>query len=170
MFMDDSRSSPVIGKGKVLLKLTSGKVLTLNDVPHASDIHWNLVSMSVTPQSRGSVDYPSTCGKSIRLVSRDAYLSKNGHLGPYINTRQTCTQLYSNSPRVILLLLIQIHIKIYNSNTYYPKTSKPQPDFLQNRSLRRVVFSNTPVPEKMFSRQGELSPSNGITLNGLLST
>ena len=71
---------------------------------------------------------------------------------------------------VITFFLIQIHIKIYNSNTYYPKTSKPQPGFLQNRSLRRAVFSNTPVLEKMFPRQGELSPSSGITLNGLLST
>ena len=77
--------------------------------------------LAVTPQNRGSVDYPSTCEKSIRLVLRDPYLSKNGHLGPCINTHQTYTQLYSNSPRVISLLLIQIHIKIYNSNTYYPK-------------------------------------------------
>ena len=30
----------------------------------------------------GSVDYPSTHEKSIRLVSRDPYLSKNGLLGP----------------------------------------------------------------------------------------
>ena len=88
------------------------------------------------PKPGVSVDYQSTYGKSIRLVSRDTYLSKNGHLGPCINTHQTCTQLYSNSPGVILLLLLQIHIKIYNSNTYYPKTSKPQPDFLQNRSLK----------------------------------
>ena len=38
------------------------------------------------PKSQGSVDYPSTRGKSIRLISRDTYLSKNGHLGPCINT------------------------------------------------------------------------------------
>ena len=42
----------------------------------------------VTLQTWGSVDYPSTCRKSIRLVSRDAYLSKNSHLGPCINTHQ----------------------------------------------------------------------------------
>ena len=47
MFMGDSRSSPVIGKGKVLLKLTSGKVIALNDVFHVPDIHWILVSVSL---------------------------------------------------------------------------------------------------------------------------
>ncbi|KAL6338579.1 hypothetical protein AAG906_021294 [Vitis piasezkii] len=41
--MGDSRSTPVIGKGKVLLKLTSGKVLALCDVLHVLDICWNLV-------------------------------------------------------------------------------------------------------------------------------
>ena len=43
VFMGDSRSSPVIGKGKVLLKLTFGKVLALSNVLHVSDIRWNLV-------------------------------------------------------------------------------------------------------------------------------
>ena len=47
VFMGDSRSSPVIGKGKVLLKLTFGKVLTLNDVLYVPDICWNLVSVSI---------------------------------------------------------------------------------------------------------------------------
>ena len=39
VFMGDSRSTPVIGKGKVLLKLTFGKVLALRDVLHVPDIH-----------------------------------------------------------------------------------------------------------------------------------
>ena len=43
VFMGDSRSTPVIGKWKVLLKLTSGKVLALYDVLHVPDIRWNLV-------------------------------------------------------------------------------------------------------------------------------
>ena len=36
--MGDSRSTLVIGKEKVLLKLTSGKVLALSDVLHVLDI------------------------------------------------------------------------------------------------------------------------------------
>jgi len=38
VFMGDSRPSPVVGKGKVLLKLTSGKILSLTDVLHVSEI------------------------------------------------------------------------------------------------------------------------------------
>ncbi|WKA12862.1 hypothetical protein VitviT2T_030212 [Vitis vinifera] len=38
VFMGDSRSTTMIGKGKVLVKLTSGKVLALSDVLHVPDI------------------------------------------------------------------------------------------------------------------------------------
>ena len=38
-FLGDSRSTPVIGKGKILFKLTSRKVLALSDVLHVPDIH-----------------------------------------------------------------------------------------------------------------------------------
>ena len=41
VFMSNSRSSLMIGKGKVLLKLTFGKVLALSDVLHEPDISWN---------------------------------------------------------------------------------------------------------------------------------
>ena len=47
VFMGDSRSTLVIGKGKVLLKLTSGKVFALCDALHVPDIHWNLVLVSL---------------------------------------------------------------------------------------------------------------------------
>lgn len=47
MFMGDSKSSLVIGKVKVLLKLKSGKVLALSDVLHVPDIAWNFVSASL---------------------------------------------------------------------------------------------------------------------------
>ena len=38
VFMGDSRSTPVIGKGKVLFKLTSRKVFALSDVLHVPNI------------------------------------------------------------------------------------------------------------------------------------
>ena len=44
VFMGNSRSSPIAGKGKVLLKLTSGKVLQLSDVHHVPEMIRNLVS------------------------------------------------------------------------------------------------------------------------------
>lgn len=38
VFMGDSRRTSAAGKGKVLLKLTFGKTLSLNDVLHVPDI------------------------------------------------------------------------------------------------------------------------------------
>ena len=45
--MGNSLTSKVVGKGNVILKMTSDKELTLNDVLHVSDIHKNLVSCSL---------------------------------------------------------------------------------------------------------------------------
>ena len=47
LFMGNSSTSKVEGKGKVILKMTSGKNLTLNDVLHVPDIRKNLVSGSL---------------------------------------------------------------------------------------------------------------------------
>ena len=47
VFMGNSTSSLVIGKGKVPLKLTFGKVLALSDVLYVSDICWNSVLVSI---------------------------------------------------------------------------------------------------------------------------
>jgi hypothetical protein len=46
-FMGNSSTARVEGKGKVILKMTSGKELTLNDVLHVPDIRKNLVSGSL---------------------------------------------------------------------------------------------------------------------------
>ena len=44
LFMGNFSSSKVEGQGKVVLKMTSGKELTLNDVLHVPEIRKNLVS------------------------------------------------------------------------------------------------------------------------------
>ena len=67
VLMGDSRSSLVIGKGKVLLKLTSGKVLALSDVLHVPNIRWNLVSVSLLRKA----------GVKIRFDSDKIVLTKN---------------------------------------------------------------------------------------------
>ena len=45
--MNNSSTSKVEGQGKIVLKMTSGKELTLNNVLHVPDIHKNLVSGSL---------------------------------------------------------------------------------------------------------------------------
>ena len=47
LFMGNSSTFKVEGKGKVILKMTSGKELTLNDVLHVPEIQKNLVSRSL---------------------------------------------------------------------------------------------------------------------------
>ena len=76
MFMGDSRSTPVIDKGKVLLKLTSGKVLTLCDAFHVPDIRWNLVSVSLLGKAGVRILFDSD---KIVLTKNDAFVG-NGLL------------------------------------------------------------------------------------------
>ena len=90
---------------------------------------------AVTPQTRLSVDYPSTCGNSICLVSRDSYLSKNAswaHKPILIKTNITTILQLSPNNSIVDYTFIQTYIKIYNSNTcYVQKPSKPQTGFFK---------------------------------------
>ena len=43
VYLGDSRTTEVIGKGKILPKLTSSKTLALNDVLHVPNIKTNLI-------------------------------------------------------------------------------------------------------------------------------
>jgi len=47
VYLGDSRTNPVLGKGKVLLKLTYGKTLDLSDVLHVQLIRVNLISVAL---------------------------------------------------------------------------------------------------------------------------
>ena len=47
LFMGNFATSEIVGLGKVVLKMTSNKELTLNDVLHVPDIRKNLVSDSL---------------------------------------------------------------------------------------------------------------------------
>ena len=47
LFMGNSSTYKIEGKGNVILKMTSGKELTLNDVLHVPEIRKNLVSGSL---------------------------------------------------------------------------------------------------------------------------
>ena len=74
MLMGDSRSSLVIGKGKVLLKLTYKKVLTLSDVLHMPDIHWNLILVSLLGKAGVRVMFDSD---KIVLTNNDVFVGKS---------------------------------------------------------------------------------------------
>ena len=68
LFMSNSSSSKVEGLGKVVLKMTPGKELTLNDVLHVPEIRKNLVSGSLLSKK----------GFKLVFVSDNFILTKNG--------------------------------------------------------------------------------------------
>ena len=57
--LEDSRTANVVGKYKVLLKLTSGKTLALNEVLHVPNIRANLVSIALLGKFRIKVSIES---------------------------------------------------------------------------------------------------------------
>ena len=63
-----SSAPPVVGKEKVLLKLTSGKTLSLSDVLHVRNIRGNLVSVALL----------SKVGVKLAFESDKIILTKNG--------------------------------------------------------------------------------------------
>ena len=73
VFMGDSRSSPMICKGNVLLKLIFGKDLALGDVLHVPDIRSNLVSVSLLGKARVRIMFDSD---KIVLTKNDAFVGK----------------------------------------------------------------------------------------------
>ena len=52
LFMGNSSTSKVKGQGKIILKMTSGKELTLNNVLHVSYIRKNRVTRSLLSKNR----------------------------------------------------------------------------------------------------------------------
>ena len=64
----------MIGKGKVLLKLTSRKVLPLSDVLHVLDICWNLVSVSLLRKAGVRIMFDSD---KIVLTKNDVFAGKS---------------------------------------------------------------------------------------------
>ena len=73
MFMGDSRSSPMIGKGKVLLKLISRKVLALSNVLHVLDVRRKLVSVSLFGKAWVRIMFDLS---KIVLTKNDAFVRK----------------------------------------------------------------------------------------------
>jgi len=56
-YLSDSRTTPVLGKGRVLLKLTYGKNLDLIDVLHMPTIRVNLISVAMLSKVKVKVPF-----------------------------------------------------------------------------------------------------------------
>ena len=98
LFMGNSSSSKVEGQGKVVLKMTSGKELTLNDVLHVLEIRKNLVSGSLLSKK----------GFKLVFVSDNFILSKNGM---YVGKGYMSNGLFKMN-----VMTVVPHIKNINKN------------------------------------------------------
>ncbi|XP_071912216.1 uncharacterized protein [Coffea arabica] len=74
VYLGDSRTTNVLGKGKVFLKLTSGKTLALNDVLHVPNIRANLVSVALLGKVGVKVSFES--GKII-MTKNNVFVGKD---------------------------------------------------------------------------------------------
>ena len=73
VYVGDNRSMPVSGKGKVLLKLTSGKTLSLNNVLHVSHFRHNLISIHLLGKAGIKVLFD---GGIVTLTKSEVFVDK----------------------------------------------------------------------------------------------
>jgi len=59
VYLGDSRTTPILRKGKVLLKLTFGKTLVLSDVLQVPSIRVNLISVTLLTKVGVKVSFES---------------------------------------------------------------------------------------------------------------
>ena len=73
VYLGDSHTARVLGKNKVVLKLTSGKNLALNEVLHVPNIRANLVSIALLGKARVKVSFESD---KIIMTKNNAFVGK----------------------------------------------------------------------------------------------
>jgi len=71
VYLSDFRTTHVLGKGKVLLKLTSGKTPALSDVLHVPSIRVNLICVTLPRKVRVKVSIESY---KIVMTKNNVYL------------------------------------------------------------------------------------------------
>ena len=76
LFMENSSTSKVEGKGNVVLKMTPGKDLTLKDVLHVPNIHKNLVFRSLLSKNGFQLVFES----NKFLLTKSGMLVRKGYL------------------------------------------------------------------------------------------
>uniref|UniRef100_A0A2N9GAW9 Integrase catalytic domain-containing protein n=1 Tax=Fagus sylvatica TaxID=28930 RepID=A0A2N9GAW9_FAGSY len=89
LFMGNSSTSKVEGKGKVVLKMSSGKELTLNDVLHVPDIRKNLVSGSLLSKNGFQLVFESD---KFLLTKSGMLVGKGGGRKYFVTFIDDCTK------------------------------------------------------------------------------
>jgi len=86
VYLGDSRTTSVLEKGKVLLKLTSGKTLALSDVLHVPSIRVNLISVVLLGKVGVKVSFESD---KIVMTKNNVFVGKG-----YCDQGSLCTECF----------------------------------------------------------------------------
>ena len=112
--------SSMIGKGKILLKLTSSKVLTSSDVLHVPDIQWNLglVFLHGKTGVRIMFDYDK-----LVLIKNDVFVGKGyyNHNLFMLNVSNIINDNVSSSSVYIVDSCDIWHVRLGYVNIFYIK-------------------------------------------------
>ena len=99
VYLGDSHTAQVFGKGKVMLKLTSRKTLALNDVLHVPNIRANLVSVALLGKVGVKVSFESDkivmtknnifvgkgfCNQGLFVLSISEVINRNASSSAYL--------------------------------------------------------------------------------------
>ena len=104
--MGNSAVSKVEGKGKVILKWTSGKELTLNDVLHVPDIRKNLISGSILSK------------KGFRMVfESDKFVLTKG--GMYVGKGYLVNELFKANIAVVDKKSVYLYPRLINKKKIF---------------------------------------------------
>jgi hypothetical protein len=105
VYLGDSKIAKVLGKSKILLKLTSGKILTLNDILHVPTIRANLVSLALFGKAGVKVSFEFS---KIVMTKNYTFVRKG-----YCNQGLLYLMLPIGCMKMLLLLLTSLTRLIY---------------------------------------------------------
>ena len=93
VFMGNSATAGVLGKGKILFKLTSGKTLSLSDVLYVPSLRRNLISGSCL--NRAGLKLVFEADKVVITINDERYVIKFWYVYPNVGGSHFVGLLYT---------------------------------------------------------------------------
>ncbi|XP_071928133.1 uncharacterized protein [Coffea arabica] len=158
VYLGDSRTANVLGKGKVFLKLTSGKTLALNDVLHVPNIRANLVSVALLGKVGVKVSFES--GKII-MTKNNVFVGKGYcNQGLFVLNISNVINENASSSAYIVDSISLWHARLGHVNIGYIKKMQSC-GLISERLLRKFKnYDVTPVSTP-YDANTQLKKNNG---------
>ncbi|XP_071939234.1 uncharacterized protein [Coffea arabica] len=158
VYLGDSRTANVLGKGKVFLKLTSGKTLALNDVLHVPNIRANLISVALLGKVGVKVSFES--GKII-MTKNNVFVGKGYcNQGLFVLNISNVINENASSSAYIVDSISLWHARLGHVNIGYIKKMQSC-GLISERLLRKFEnYDVTPVSTP-YDANTQLKKNNG---------